>query len=235
MTVGGRVQSGMNTRHVLSAALMSVVMVAAACEEKAPPPSAGSSNNQPLGNMRDTPTSIPGKSAAMGKDAARGIQGAQDAAANAANQITGQSGAEMVVGGLKFPIPSDWKSVTPSSSMTKATYMIPGAGNAQCNFSTAGGDVASNLNRWRTQITDASGQQVEGETTEHTVAGIPVTIFKATGTYATMSGAKQPNTAFRGAIIKAPAGLVFVRLTGAAATIGPADGQFEQTVLGFTK
>ncbi len=214
---------------------MSVLVVVAACEEKAPPPSAGASSNQPLGNLRESPSSIPGKSAAMGKDAARGIQGAQDAAANAANQITGQSGAEMVVGGLKFAIPSDWKSAPPSSSMTKATYMIPGAGNAQCNFSTAGGDVASNLNRWRTQITDASGQPVEGETSEHTVAGIPVVIFKATGTYTAMSGTKQPSTAFRGAIIKAPAGLVFVRLTGAAATIGPADQQFESIVLGFSK
>lgn len=185
--------------------------------------------------MRDTPTSIPGKSAAMGKDVARGIQGAQDDAANAANQISGQGGSEVVVGGLKFAVPTDWKSVAPSSTMTKATYMIPSAGNAQCNFSTAGGDVASNIHRWKTQITDASGQPVEGETSEHTVAGMPVTIFKATGTYAGMSGPKQANTAFRGAIVKAPAGMVFVRLTGPAGSIASVDAQWESMVLGFGK
>lgn len=218
-------------------AAAAISMGLAGCEDKsAPPASAGSTSNQPLGNLSGNPQSIPGKSAAMGKGAARGLQGAQDAAANAANDISGQSAGEVVVGGLKFAVPSGWTKGTATSQFTAASYQVPSAGSsALCNFSTAGGDVASNLNRWRTQIKDASGQQVDGETIEQTVAGMPVTIFKATGTYAGMSGAPQPNTAFRGAIIKAPSGLVFVRFTAPASSIGAADGEWENMVTGFSR
>lgn len=197
-----------------------------ACDSKSTQsPTAG----QGLGGLSSNPTSIPGKSAAMGKDAAAKIQGAQDAAANAANQITGQAESEVVIGGVKFAVPQTWKSITPSSTMTKATYTTPGGG--QCNFSTAGGDVASNINRWRTQMTDASGQQVQGDVSEHTVAGFKVYIFKASGTYAAMSGGKQADTAFRGAIVQMPAQSVFVRLTGPAAQIGQSDEAWEQMVM----
>lgn len=205
------------------------------CEQKTPAPPATGSSNQPLGGLASNPTSLPGRSAQAGKNAAAGIQNQQDAAANAANQITGQSAGEVVVGGLKFAVPEGWTATKPASNFVTATYMIPSAGNAQCNFSTAGGDVASNINRWRTQITDADGKQVEGEVSEHTVAGMSVTIFKATGTYATMSGGKQANTAFRGAIVKMPSQSVFVRLTGPADQVAGVDAAWQQMVLGFTK
>ncbi len=217
----------MSSTHTLLAAF-AVIPFLVACESRTPPPPAG------ISNLSSTPTSIPGKSAKMGKDVAGKLQGAQDAAANAANQITGQSSAEVVVGGLKFGIPEGWKSTQPSSSMTAASYLIAAAG-AQCNFSTAGGDVDSNIKRWQGQITDASGQPVQGEVSQETVAGIRVTIFKATGTYAGMGGSKQANTAFRGAIIQAPANMVFVKMTGPADKIGAADAAWDQVVKGFTQ
>lgn len=200
----------------------------AACDRTPAPPSPTAGKG--ISNLSAAPTSIPGKSAKMGKDAAAGIQAQQDVAANAANQISGQGSSEEVVGGLKFAIPEGWTKGTPSSNMTKATYMVPGAGNAQCNFSTAGGDVASNVERWKKQISDANGKPVEGETIQEMAGGLRVTIFKANGTYTEMSGAKKMNTAFRGAIIQAPASTVFIRLTGPADKIGPADSAWESTL-----
>ena len=214
----------------VTASLLAVV----GCESKTPPPPT-SSSGQGLNNLSANPTSIPGKSAAMGKAAVAGIQKNQDDAANAANQISGQAGTEFVIGGVKFAVPEGWKSVAPSSPMTKATYIIANAGNAQVNFSTAGGDVPSNIERWKKQITDESGQPVSGETVEQTAAGYKIYIYKATGTFASMTGGKQSNTAFRAAIVQMPSQSVFVRLTGPADTIGPAEAAWEQMVLGLTR
>src|SRR5437868_7732802 len=118
----------MTPKHLILG-VFALVPFLAACENRTPAPPAG------ISNLSSNPTSIPGKSAKMGKDVAGKIQGQQDIAANAANAISGQSSSEYVIGGLKFPIPEGWKSVAPSSSMTKATYVISAAGNAQCNFS----------------------------------------------------------------------------------------------------
>ena len=224
----------MTNRTISAAFVAASLLTVVGCESKTPPPPSPSSG-QGLKHLASNPPSIPGKSAAMGKGAAAGIQKNQDDAANAANQISGQSGAEFVIGGVKFAVPEGWKSVPPSSSMTKATYIIADAGNAQVNFSTAGGDVPSNIERWKKQITDESGQPVSGETSEHTVAGFRVYIYKATGTFASMTGGKQANTAFRGAIVQMPSQSVFVRLTGPADKIGSAESAWEQMVLGLTR
>lgn len=204
-----------------------------ACDQKTPAPPTTAGNNQPLGNLASNPQSVLGKSAQAGKNAAAGMQGAQDAAANAANQVSGQAG-ELVVGGLKFNVPESWKAGTPSQ-FVKASYTVPNVSGALVNFSTAGGDVNSNLSRWRGQIKNADGQPATGDVSEHTVGGLGVTIYKATGTYEAMSGGKQPNTAFRGAIIKMPSQNVFVRLTVPADKAQMIDAEWERVVMGFGK
>ena len=224
------------TRAVGGVVVAALALCGSGCESKTPPPPApaSSSSGQGLNGLASNPKSLLGKSAAMGKSAAAGIENQQDIAANAANQISGQSSTEVVVGGLKFAIPEGWNSVAPSSSMVKATYMIESAG-AQCNFSTAGGDVLSNLDRWKKQMTNAAGEPLEGEVEETTALGFKLVIYKATGTYAAMSGGKQSNTAFRGAIIQMPVQSVFVRLTGPAEKIGAVDGAWEQMVKGIAR
>jgi hypothetical protein len=99
----------------------------------------------------------------------------------------------------------------------------------------AGGDVESNIDRWRGQVTDESGKRVEGEVTEQMVGNIRVLMWRGNGTYAAMGGSKQAHTAFRGAIIKSPTSLVFVRLTGPQDSIGPAESAWQQMVTGFTQ
>ncbi|HVU64613.1 MAG TPA: hypothetical protein VHC70_11595 [Phycisphaerales bacterium] len=203
-----------------------------ACDRTPAPPSPTA--GQGINNLSGNPTSIYGKSAKLGKDAAAGIQAQQDRAANAANQIMGQGASEQVVGGLKFAIPEGWKKGTPSSSMIAASYTVPSAGNAVCTFTTAGGDVASNIERWKKQMTDASGQPIEGEVQQETAGGLRVTIYKATGTFSGgMTGSKQANTAFRGAIIQGPAEMVFVKLICPADHAGEVDSAWQQMVMGF--
>ena len=218
--------------------VVGMVLGGAGCESKTTPPPVpapvSSSSGQGLNNLASNPKSLLGKSAAAGRNAAAGIQNQQDIASNAANQISGQAATEFVIGGLKFAIPEGWKSVTPSSSMVKATYLIESAG-AQVNFSTAGGDVGSNLDRWKKQITNGTGEPVEGEVVESTAIGFKVVIYKATGTYASMTGGKQANTSFRGAIIKMPVESVFVRLTGPAEKMGQVEGAWEQMVMGLAR
>ncbi len=220
-----------NIVKVFAVSGVGVGLALGGCEQRTPAPPA--QNNQPLGNLASNPQSIAGKSAQAGKNAAAGMQGAQDAAANAANQLSGQ-GNELVVGGLKFSIPGAWKSGTPGQFVL-ATYTLPNVSGSQINFSTAGGDVNSNLNRWRGQIKGADGQPAAGDVSEHTVSGQRVTIYKATGTFESMSGGKQPNTAFRGAIIQMPSQSVFVRLTVPADKAKLIDAEWERVVLGFTR
>ena len=224
------------TRAISGVVVAALALCAAGCDSKTPPPPApvSATSGQGLNNLSSNPKSLLGKSAATGKAAVAGIQNQQDIAANAANQISGQSSTEVVVGGLKFAIPEGWKSVTPPNPMVKATYLIESAG-AQCNFSTAGGDVGSNLDRWKKQITAASGEPVEGEIVESTAMGFKVVIYKATGTYGPMSGAKQANTAFRGAIIQMPVQSVFVRLTGPSEKVAQVEGAWEQMVRGMSR
>jgi outer membrane murein-binding lipoprotein Lpp len=224
----------MTPKTPLLAATLALLPLLAACENKTPAPPVTSTSGSGINNLSSNPTSIPGKSAKMAKDTVAKVQGAQDTAANAANQITGQSSSEVVVGGLKFAVPEGWKSTQPSSTFTAASYLIPAAG-AQCNFSTAGGDVDSNIKRWQGQLADDAGQPVQGEIIQEQVAGLRVTIFKASGSYSGMGGTKQANTAFRGAIVQTPSQSVFVKMTGPADKIGSADAAWDAMVKGFTQ
>lgn len=232
--------SGMKTTNamnvigqVFASAAIGAGLILGGCDQKTPAPPASSSNNQPLGNLASNPQSVLGKSAQAGKNAAAGMQGTQDAAANAANQISGQ-GNEVVVGGLKFSVPEGWTAGTPNQ-FVKAKYTIPAIAGAEVSFSTAGGDVNSNLSRWRGQIKGSDGQPATGNIREETVGGQKITIYKAVGTYEGMSGVKQPNTAFRGAIIQMPSQSVFVKVTVPADKAAQIDSVWEQMVTGFSK
>lgn len=225
------------SRRALSPVIACVVGLGlglAGCEEKAPPTVSKPQGGQPLGGLSDTPNSILGKTAKSGKNAGAAIERQQDQAANLANEISGQSG-ELVVGGLKFAVPSEWKAGKPASSMTAASYTLPG-GSGVCTFATGiGGSVMDNINRWKSQVTGPTGSPVEPTITEHTAAGMKVTIVAMQGTFAAMNGAKQPNSGFRGAIIQSTTGNVFVRMNGPADQVSAQDAAFERMVLGVSR
>src|SRR5262245_22005453 len=88
------------TRRLSTVVLALAVLPLVACEDKSAPPSSAHASNSPLGGLADKPNSIPGKSAAMGRDVAAKAQAAQDAASNMANSDSGQSNNEVIAGGL---------------------------------------------------------------------------------------------------------------------------------------
>jgi hypothetical protein len=124
--------------------------------------------------------------------------------------------------------------------MRLAELQIPDASGdpaASCSvvFSSAGGDVAGNLDRWAGQVRDAAGQPSKPAIQTKTVAGLPVTIAEMTGTYTAMGGSPHGNWTVRGAIIETPAGLLFIKMTGPAERIAIVGEAFIVMIDGLKK
>ena len=125
--------------------------------------------------------------------------------------------AKLDVDGLAFTVPAGWKSVPPSSAMRKATLQItlPGLDKPleAIFFHFGGGDVDTNVQRWKGQLT--GNADTSTETAE--VAGKKITVFKGTGTYTDPFGGQGPqeNFALIGALIPMDdSGPVVIKLAG---------------------
>ena len=131
------------------------------------------------------------------------------------------------VGALSFKRPSEWTWVPVQSPMRKAQLAVPGldpSKPADITFfhfgPSGGGDLDSNIQRWLRQFQNTPGtEKVETKT----VGGRQTTLVSTEGTFSSgMPG--QPatpmeNYALLGAIVEDPAGSVFVKMTGPAATV----------------
>jgi hypothetical protein len=123
--------------------------------------------------------------------------------------------------------------------MRVATYEVPGAKGAepgQCAVfyfgPGQGGGVDANVQRWAGQFKEKpTPKQVR-----RTVAGVPVTRVDVAGTYLNPGGGmmqsqgEKPGYRLLGAIVEAPEGNVFFKLTGPAATVGGAEAAFDGLV-----
>jgi len=100
-----------------------------------------------------------------------------------------------------------------------------------------GGGVEENLARWAKQFE----QPAFGKTTTRTVGGLRVHVTDIAGTYLESGGPmmepreKKPNYRLLGAIVEAPEGLVFIKCTGPAATIGQAEQDFDRLIQSLGK
>lgn len=132
---------------------------------------------------------------------------------------------------LTWTVPSGWTVETPSSSMRRAQYRIPGSGGpAECvvfYFGPGqGGDAKSNAARWASQFHGADGKPVGNalKTREIKVGDIAVVLVEVTGTYAGGMGSgpggpERPNYMLLGAIAEGPDANWFFRATGPRATL----------------
>ena len=143
--------------------------------------------------------------------------------------------------GIAWTIPAGWES-GPARQMRVATYRIHAiAGDpedAECAVyffgSGQGGSVEANLKRWSSQFAGPDGQSPAqpGKMETQTIAGLKVSTITVSGTYlgsGVMMGQQQaskPNFRMRGAIVEAPQGLVFFKLTGPSNTVAAAEGDF---------
>jgi hypothetical protein len=146
-------------------------------------------------------------------------------------------------GGVQWTIPARWTSGA-GSTMRVATYAVPaakGSNAGECAVfffgSGQGGGVEDNVARW--------GKQFEGapvpKRTASTVAGMHVTRAEVAGTYLAPGGPMMQSTGKKtgyrllGAIVEAPEGNVFFKLTGPAATVSAAQADFDALVASLRK
>ncbi len=146
--------------------------------------------------------------------------------------------------GVHWNVPSSW-TAGPPRQMRVATYNIPAAKGddegAECGvfyFGTGqGGDIEMNIDRWVNQFENAGKP---GRSSKE-VNGMKVELVNVAGTYLAPSGpmmqssGKKDNYRLLGAIISAPSGSVFFKLTGPAKTVAAAEGDFNSLVESITK
>jgi hypothetical protein len=103
-------------------------------------------------------------------------------------------------------------------------------------FSSAGGDVQANIDRWAGQVHDIHGQPAKPQVEKKTIEGVPVTIVELEGSYANMGEAvPRENWMLRGAIVEGPGGLLFIKMTGPAGQMNAAASGFDTMIGGLKK
>lgn len=151
--------------------------------------------------------------------------------------------AQATAGGIRWAVAERWTSGS-GSAMRVATYAVPAAAGSEAAECAVfyfgpgqGGGVDDNVARW--------GKQFEGaplaRTTTTTVSGLRVTRVAVEGTYLAPAGPTMQSTGKRagyrllGAIVEAPEGNVFFKLTGPAATVAGAEVEFDALVASIRK
>jgi hypothetical protein len=154
-----------------------------------------------------------------------------------------QAAGTGTAGGIQWKVPSGW-IVEKGSAMRVATYKVPGAkadaaGECAVFFfgPGQGGTVDANVERWSRQFEG----NPKAETSVRQVNGLSVTVARVSGTYLAPGGpsmqsqGKRPGYRLLGAIVEAPEGLVFFKLTGPAATVASAEKTFESLVASLAR
>jgi hypothetical protein len=148
--------------------------------------------------------------------------------------------------GVQWTAPAGWKADA-ARPMRAATYIVPlAAGDhdpAECGVyffgAGQGGSVEANIDRWRGQFTDPNGKTTPAKIDKGQVHGLKITRIDTSGNYSGMggpfAGGGHVVAGYRllGAIIEAPGGNLFVKLTGPMKTIAANQQKFEQLVASF--
>lgn len=143
------------------------------------------------------------------------------------------------LGGLSLEAPEAWKETKASSAMRKLQLVIPRAEGDQQDgelavfvFPGGAGTVRDNVERWRNQFRDASGQSPKGESKTVKGKNVDVTRVELAGTFTDPFGGTgaQPNYSLLGAIVETPQGAYFVKLIGPAKTLEAAEADFDKMV-----
>lgn len=138
-------------------------------------------------------------------------------------------------GSLRFPAQAGWVVETPTSSMRKAQYRLPGATGPEGDASLVvyhfgpggGGGIEANLERWAGQFEQPDGSDSSAvlRRATRTVNGLARTEVELAGTYVaeTSPGSgervRQEGWSLLAAILEAPGGAYYVKLVGPLATV----------------
>lgn len=147
--------------------------------------------------------------------------------------------------GLTWTVPLGWKAETPSSSMRRAQYRVPGpGGDAELvvfYFGPGqGGDAMSNARRWAGQFRQPDGRDPTAamKTREADVGGLKVTTVEVRGTYSGgMGGTVEEKAGHQllGAIAAGPDANWFFKLTGPEKTVTAQKAAFEGLIRSLKK
>jgi len=135
--------------------------------------------------------------------------------------------------------------------MRAATYQVPAASGDSDSGECAvfyfgpgqGGGVQANIERWIAQFEQPDGKP-SSERAKHgseTINSIPITTIDLSGTFLgggpTMGagGAKKQGYRLLGAIVEAPEGPVFFKLTGPVNTVRSAEKEFREMIASLKK
>lgn len=145
--------------------------------------------------------------------------------------------------GITWTVPASW-TAGPGSTMRVATYQVPaarGAEAAECAVfyfgQGQGGGTDANVQRWAGQFKEKPTAKRE----RRTVGGMAVTLVAVEGTYTNPGGGmmqsqgEKPGYRLLGAIVEAPEGNVFFKLTGPAATVTAAQAAFDGLIGSLAK
>ena len=131
---------------------------------------------------------------------------------------------------LVWKAPAAWTPQPNPNSMRLATYKIPRAASdaedAELAVTRAGGDLQSNVDRWKGQFQG----DTKVEQSQKTVHGLAVTVVKIEGTYGggmDPSAAPRPGWAMLAAIVATKDMPYFFKMTGPVATVRAAEKPFE--------
>ena len=150
---------------------------------------------------------------------------------------------ESSVAGITWSYPTRWVKQGPRA-MRAATYTVAGSGSEQSGEcavfffgSGQGGDVGMNIDRWAGQFQDAKSS----DRTTKTVSGLKITMVTIEGTYLSPSGPMMqsagaiPGYKLLGAIVEAPQGMVFYKLTAPASVANAAAAEFQAMLDSVTR
>ena len=153
-------------------------------------------------------------------------------------------------GGVSWTAPAGWKAQR-HSPMRAATYTVPAAGgdseDGECGvyyFGTGGaGGVQANVKRWIGQFRAPDGGPADqlAQRASENINGIAVTTLDLTGTYLfkpfPMAPRATPKTGYRmlAAIVSAPEGEVFFKLTAPEKTTAAAEPNFRRMLQSLRK
>jgi hypothetical protein len=228
--------------HRASAILFSLTLLLTACASS----SNEAAQNQPSAPPQAAATSTPSSSSvlAVGHDSTAPATTAASAPSASSTMMTESQG------GVSWTAPSRWKNNPGAgSSMRAATYIIPAAAGdsegAECAvFKNIGGGVAANIKRWIDQFEqpDGSSSDSKAKQNKETINGLSVTTVDLTGTFKgggmMMTGqatAKKPGYRLLGAIVEAPQGEIFFKLTGPEKTVAAAESEFQSLLKSIKK
>lgn len=147
------------------------------------------------------------------------------------------------VAGITWTKPADWTDGK-GSAMRVATYVVPGAKggeDGQCAVfyfgPGQGGGIDDNITRWERQFKE----QPTAKRDRRTVSGLVVHQVSIEGTYMNPGGGmmqsrgEKPGYRLLGAIVEAPEGHVFFKLTGPAATAQAGQAGFDSLLGSLTR